>query len=78
MTKPVKELVLEALGLVRPALQQDDGDVELVSVSDDGIVEVRLLGNCRICPLSSMTLRAGIQATIRRMVPSIRRVEAVP
>lgn len=78
MTIPIRERVLEALGQVRPALQQDEGDVELVSVSDDGIVEVRLLGNCRICPLSSMTLRAGIQATIRRLVPTIRRVESVP
>ncbi|MCK7523267.1 MAG: NifU family protein [Ignavibacteriales bacterium] len=58
-------------------LQADNGDVELVDVSEDGIVKVRLLGACEICPLSIMTLRAGIERAIMREVPAVKRIEAV-
>jgi Fe-S cluster biogenesis protein NfuA len=67
----------KALNIVRPYLQADNGDVELVAVSEDGIVTVKLTGSCAICPLSVMTLRAGIERAIMREVPGVRRVEAV-
>lgn len=69
--------ILKALEKVRPFLQADNGDVELVEVSEDGIVKVRLLGACEICPLSIMTLRAGIERSILNDVPGVKRIEAV-
>lgn len=69
--------IQKALNNIRPYLQADNGDVELVEVTDDGIVKVRLTGSCEICPLSVMTLRAGIERAIMKEVPSIRRIEAV-
>lgn len=69
--------ILKALEKVRPFLQADNGDVELVEVSDDGIVKVRLLGACEMCPLSVMTLRAGIERSILNDVPGVKRIEAV-
>ena len=72
----MREKVEEALKLVRPALQADGGDVELVDVID-GIVKVRLKGACGGCPMSQMTLTRGVEATIKKVVPEIKRVEAV-
>ncbi len=72
-----KEKVESALESVRPYLVADGGDVELVSINDDGIVEVRLTGACVGCPMSQMTLRAGIERALMRDVPQIKRVEAV-
>lgn len=69
--------VREALQIVRPYLQADGGDVELVQVTKDGIVELRLTGACGTCPMSQMTLRAGIERALMRVIPEIRRVEAV-
>lgn len=69
--------ILKALSKVRPFLQADNGDIELVEVSDDGIVKVRLLGACELCPLSVMTLRAGIERSILNDVPGVKRIEAV-
>jgi Fe-S cluster biogenesis protein NfuA len=69
--------ILKALEKVRPFLQADNGDVELVEVSDDGIVKVKLLGACELCPLSVMTLRAGIERSILNDVPGVKRIEAV-
>lgn len=69
--------IQKALNNIRPFLQADNGDVELVDVSDDGIVKVRLTGSCEICPLSIMTLRAGIERAIMREVPGVKRIEAV-
>jgi Fe-S cluster biogenesis protein NfuA len=73
----MKNEIQKALNNIRPYLQADNGDVELVDVSDDGIVKVRLLGACEICPLSIMTLRAGIERAIMREVPAVKRIEAV-
>lgn len=73
----MKEEILKALESIRPFLQADDGDVELIEVSDDGIVKVKLKGACEICPMSVMTLRAGIERSLLRQIPGIRRVEAV-
>ncbi len=67
----------KVLNSIRPFLQADNGDVELVEVSKDGIVKVRLTGSCAICPLSVMTLRAGIERALMRQVPTVKRVESV-
>ncbi|MFH1198210.1 MAG: NifU family protein [bacterium] len=71
------EKVNKALETIRPYLKADGGDVELVNVSDQGIVEVKLTGACVGCPMSQMTLRAGVERALIREVPGIRRVEAV-
>lgn len=73
----MKNEIQKALNNIRPYLQADDGDVELVEVTEDCIVKVRLLGACEICPLSIMTLRAGIERAIMREVPAVKRIEAV-
>lgn len=73
----LKNEIQKALNNIRPYLQADNGDVELVDISNDGIVKVRLLGACEICPLSIMTLRAGIERAIMREVPAVKRIEAV-
>ena len=72
----MREEVAKALEKVRPALQADGGDVELVDVQD-GIVSVKLTGACGGCPMSQMTLKEGIEKTIREAVPGIKGVESV-
>ena len=69
--------ILKALESVRPSLQADNGDIELVDISEDGIVKVRFLGECKECPLSVMTLRAGVERSLMNQVPGVRRIEAV-
>ena len=72
----MKELVQTAIDKIRPSLQADGGDVELVSV-DDGVVKVRLTGACKGCPMSQMTLKNGIEKFIKKELPQVDRVEAV-
>jgi Fe-S cluster biogenesis protein NfuA len=67
----------ETLDTIRPYLMADGGSVRLQNVTDDMVVELELLGACGTCPMSMMTLRAGIEQAIRRAVPEVRRVEAV-
>ena len=69
------EQVEKALGDVRPALQADGGDIELVGVTDDGIVQVRLQGACAGCPMSQMTLTQGVERHLKTVVPGVERVE---
>ncbi|MEA3339402.1 MAG: NifU family protein [Chloroflexota bacterium] len=74
----MQEQVEKSLGSIRPSLQADGGDVELVGVDDEGVVSVRLTGACRGCPMSTMTLKMGIERTLRAQVPGIKSVvEAV-
>ncbi len=73
----ITEKVQQSLNSVRPYLQADGGDVELVRVTDDGFVAVRLTGSCLSCPMSRMTLRAGVERRLLRDVPEIKRVEQV-
>jgi len=73
----MKEEILKALDSIRPFLQADNGDVELVEVSEDGIVKVRFIGDCENCPMSTMTLRAGIERALLQAIPQIRRIESV-
>ncbi|MBL0104192.1 MAG: NifU family protein [Bacteroidetes bacterium] len=69
--------VEEALNQLRPYLEADSGNVSLVEITDDNVVRLRFLGACKSCSMSAMTLKAGIEQTILKMVPEIRRVEAV-
>ncbi len=69
--------VEKAIGKIRPMLQADGGDVELVEVTPDGIVKVKLTGACGGCPMAQMTLKAGIERVLKEEVPNIKRVESV-
>ena len=77
MSDALNQKVLNALETIRPYLKADGGDVELVQITPDGIVEVKLTGACVGCPMSQMTLRAGVERALIREVPGNRRVEAV-
>lgn len=65
-----------ALEKIRPSLQQDGGDIELVGVSEDGVVTVRLTGACGGCPMSQMTLQHGVEKLLKEHVPAVSRVES--
>jgi len=73
----MKEEVAQALEEVRPHLQVDGGDVELVEVDDDGVVKVRLTGSCASCPMSQMTLKWGVENYLKKKIPGVTSVEAV-
>jgi Fe-S cluster biogenesis protein NfuA len=67
----------KALESIRPYLETDGGDVRLVEITDDMIVKLELLGACGTCPMSRMTLKAGVEEAIKRVAPEIRHVEAL-
>jgi Fe-S cluster biogenesis protein NfuA len=73
----MKAKVQAAIDQIRPMLQRDGGDVELVDVQD-GVVTVRLRGACAGCPMSQMTLKNGIEKLLKREIPEIVAVQAVP
>jgi Fe-S cluster biogenesis protein NfuA len=73
----LKEQVEQALEKIRPALMRDGGNVELVEVTDDGVVKVKLTGACGGCPMSQMTLKMGIEKVVKQAVPEVQSVEAV-
>lgn len=72
-----KERVQEVLDKVRPSLQADGGDVELVAVTEDGVVQVRLQGCCAGCPMSMMTLKNGIERYLKEEIPEVKEVQQV-
>ncbi len=72
------ERVEEVMKEIRPMLQAYGGDVELVEVTDDGVVKVRLTGACGGCPMAQMTLSGGIERRLKEAVPEVQRVESVP
>jgi Fe-S cluster biogenesis protein NfuA len=72
----MKEKVQKAIDKIRPSLQADGGDVELVDV-EDGIVKVRLRGACAGCPMSQMTLKNGIERLLKQEIPEVKSVESV-
>ncbi len=72
----MREKIEKAIAKVRPFLQRDGGDIELVDVVD-GTVKVRLKGACSGCPMSQMTLKQGVEKTLKEEVPEITKVEAV-
>ena len=73
----LKEKVEQALEKVRPALKADGGNVELVDITGDGIVKVRLTGACGHCPMSTYTLKMGIEQTLKKEIPEVKSVEQV-
>jgi len=73
----LREQVENVLGTIRPMLQADGGDVELIDVEEDGTVKVKLKGACGGCPMSRITLKRGIEARMKQAVPEVKCVEAV-
>jgi len=73
----LKEEVRQAIEEIRPHLQVDGGDVELVDIMDDGTVKVRLTGSCAGCPMSQMTLKWGVENYLKKKIPEVKSVEAV-
>ncbi len=73
----MKEQVQAVLDKVRPALQADGGDVQLVDVTADGVVKVKLTGACGSCPMSTMTLKMGIEAKLKEEIPGVKEVKQV-
>jgi Fe-S cluster biogenesis protein NfuA len=71
-----KQLVEKALEKIRPMLQRDGGDIELIEVND-GVVKVRLTGACKGCPMSQMTLKQGVEKLLLKEVPGLKEVQAV-
>ncbi|MBN1347971.1 NifU family protein [candidate division KSB1 bacterium] len=73
----MREKVENALKKIRPALQADGGDIELISVSEDGVVNVRLQGACHGCPMAQITLQRGVKKNLMQMIPEVSDVVAV-
>jgi len=73
----MKEALEAALAKIRPALQADGGDVELVALTEDGIAQVRLTGACHGCPMAQKTLKDGVERLLLQDVPGLKGVEAV-
>lgn len=73
----MRKKIEEALDTIRPYLLADGGNVELVDITEDLIVQVELKGSCQTCSMSTMTMKAGIEETIKRAVPEVKCVEAV-
>lgn len=73
----MREKVEKVLEAVRPFLQADGGDVELVDITDDGIVKVRLTGACGSCPMSTITLKMGVEKKLKEEIPEVKSVEQV-
>jgi len=75
-TASMEEGILEAIEAIRPALQSDGGDIVYLGVDDDGVVHVSLVGACGTCPVSMMTLKAGVERIIMDRVPCVTEVVA--
>ena len=73
----MKEQIEQALDKIRPALQRDGGDIELIDVEENGVVKVRLTGACSGCPMSQMTLKQGVERIVKQLVPEVKTVESV-
>jgi len=73
----LKERVAEVIAELKPMLQADGGDLELVEVTGDGMVKVRLTGSCGCCPMSTYTLKLGIEKKLKEKIPEVRAVEQV-
>jgi len=73
----MRDKIEKALDKVRPMLMADGGNVELVDVTDDGVVKLKLSGTCGCCPMSSMTLKMGIERILKQEVPEVKEVIAL-
>lgn len=77
MEAGLREKIEFALDTIRPYLEADGGNVRVVELTEDFVLKIEMLGNCGSCPMSSMTLKAGVEEAIKRAIPEIIRVEAV-
>ena len=73
----MKEKVQKIIDEIRPALQADGGNIELIGVGEDGVVKVRLMGACGSCPMSQLTLKRGVEARLKAKIPEIKEVVSV-
>ncbi len=73
----ITKKVNQAIHQLRPFLEQDGGDMELVEITEEGIVRVRLLGACKDCSMSAMTMKAGLEEAVKKVAPEVTHVEAV-
>lgn len=73
----MKEKVQALINDVRPKLQADGGDIELIDVTEDGVVKVKLLGACGGCPMAQMTLKMGVERYLKSKLPEVQKVESV-
>ena len=72
-----RDKIQKVLDMIRPNLQADGGDVDLIEVTEDGVVKVKLVGACQGCPMSQMTLKKGIQQYLQREIPEVKEVVSV-
>jgi len=77
MNENIRKKVEEKIREIRPILQNDGGDVELLEITDDGVVKVRLTGVCAHCPMSIMTLKMGIEEHLKKSIPEVKSVESL-
>ncbi len=77
VTEEIREKIVNVLEQLRPYLQADGGDLSLAEITDDMVVRVNLTGACGSCPMRTMTLKAGVENTLKKQVPEVRSVEAV-
>ena len=75
--KEINKKIESAIQKIRPYLEADGGDIEFIDVTDDHVVRVRLLGACSSCSMSHMTMKAGVEESIKREVPEITKVVAI-
>lgn len=73
----IKLKVEEAIDQLRPFLAADGGDMELVDITDDGVVQVQLIGACKDCSMSDMTMKAGLEEAVKKVAPDVKSVEAI-
>ncbi len=77
VSQEIESKIKSVLEQLRPYLQADGGDLRLVEITDDYVVKVELKGACGTCPMRTMTLKAGVEGTLRKQVPEVKSVEAV-
>jgi len=73
----LKEKVQKIIDEIRPALQADGGNIELIEVGEDGVVKVRLMGACGSCPMAQLTLKRGVEARLKAKIPEVKEVVSV-
>ena len=77
MTPELREQIEFALDTIRPYLEADGGNVRIVELTDDRVLRIEMLGNCGSCPMSTMTLKAGVEEAIKRAAPEVLEVKAI-
>lgn len=77
MHSQLREQIEFALDTIRPYLEADGGNVRIVDLTDDMVLKIEMMGSCGSCPMSTMTLKAGVEEAIKRAIPEIVRVEAI-